>query len=101
MKLLTKEILARFPKLKETEGKAPEDVQVVAKFFTPWSNWTWYATEFDGVDEFFGYVSGFEKEFGYFTLSELQSVKGPFGLGVERDLNFKGTLADVMQKEAA
>ena len=57
----------------------------LVKFFTPDSNWTWYASEFDGEDLFFGLVSGFEVELGYFSLSELQSVKGPLGLPIERD----------------
>lgn len=41
---------------------------------------------------FFGYVSIFgdhNDEWGYFSLSELQTVKGPFGLGIERDLYFE------------
>lgn len=40
---------------------------------------------------FYGYVSIFGDEcdeWGYFALSELQSVKGPLGLGIERDLYF-------------
>jgi hypothetical protein len=40
---------------------------------------------------FYGYASIFgdhNDEWGYFALSELQSVKGPFGLGIERDLYF-------------
>ena len=61
----------------------------LVKFFTPDSNWTWYASEFDGEDIFFGLVDGFETELGYFSLSELQSVKGPLGLPVERDLHFE------------
>ena len=28
-------------------------------------------------------------EWGYFSLDELQSYKGPFGLGIERDLYWK------------
>ncbi len=60
----------------------------MAKFFTPDSNWTWYATEFDGEDTFFGLVSGFEEELGYFSLSELQSVTGPLGLHIERDIHW-------------
>ena len=59
------------------------------KFFTPDSNWTWYASEFDGEDIFFGLVVGFEVELGYFSLSELQSVRGPWGLPIERDLHFE------------
>ena len=57
-----------------------------AKYFTPDSNWTWYATEFDGEDIFFGLVDGFEKELGYFSLAELKSTRGPMGLPIERDL---------------
>ena len=59
------------------------------KFFTPDSNWTWYASEFDGEDIFFGLVSGFEVELGYFSLKELQEAHGPLGLPIERDLHFE------------
>jgi hypothetical protein len=38
---------------------------------------------------FFGLVIGFEIELGYFSLSELTSVKGTLGLPVERDLFFQ------------
>lgn len=58
------------------------------KFFTPDANWTWYATEFDGEDVFFGLVSGLEVELGYFSLSELDSIRGGLGLPVERDLYY-------------
>jgi hypothetical protein len=61
----------------------------MCKFFTPWSNWTWYVIEFDGEDLFFGYVVGHDKELGYFRHSELQSIQGPFGLRIERDMYFE------------
>jgi len=93
-KFLTKEILGKFPKLKETENE--ENPKIIAKFFCPWNNWTWYATEYDGEDTFFGLVEGFEKELGYFSLSELQSLRGPGGLKIERDMYFDGKhLGDV------
>ena len=96
MKLLTKEIIEKLPKLYTQEEKGLDAVAVV-KFFTPDSNWTWYATEFDGEDLFFGLVDGFEKEIGYFRLSELQSVKGALGLPIERDMYFKPkTLKELM-----
>jgi Protein of unknown function (DUF2958) len=38
---------------------------------------------------FFGYVIGQEAELGYFSLSELEQIRGRFGLPVERDLSFK------------
>jgi len=55
------------------------------KFFSIQSNWTWYASEFDGEDVFFGLVIGFEVELGYFSLSELESV----GILIERDEHFE------------
>jgi hypothetical protein len=100
MKLLTKEIEKNFPPLNSTENKEPKDVKIIAKFFCPWNHWTWYATEYDpetGI--FFGYVHGDFDEFGNFSLHEFQSVQGPFGLGIERDLHFgEHTLAEVMEK---
>ena len=46
---------------------------------------------------FFGFVIGLENEFGYFLLSELESVTTRFGVHVERDLAFRaGRLTDVV-----
>lgn len=67
------------------------DAIAQVKFFTPDSHWTWYASEFDGVDTFFGLVNGFETELGYFSLAELKRIRGYLGLPVERDRSFKPT----------
>ena len=91
MKLLTKELRAKLPKLYQTENTSVEEKTAIVKFFQPWGSWTWYATEFDGEDLFFGLVHGFWKEWGYFSLKELESVTGPWGLKIERDLYFKPT----------
>jgi len=88
MKLLTQELLKQFPKLNKTDGTPLEEKKVIAKFFTPDGSWTWYAVEFDGEDLFFGLVDGIEKEWGYFSLKELQSVQGTLGLPIEWDLYF-------------
>jgi hypothetical protein len=97
MKLLTKEIRQQLPELYSNEEVT--DPVVIAKFFTPWTSWTWYATEFDGVDTFFGLVVGHEIELGYFSLAELESVRGPGGLTIERDVSFKPTkLSEVRAK---
>ena len=99
MKLLTKEILKKLPKLGVTSELKSEDINVVVKFFAPWGSWSWYAVEFDCDDLFFGYVRGDFPELGMFSLSELQSVTGPFGLKIERDRYFGNhTLQDVMDK---
>ena len=88
MKLLTEQIRKRLPPLYSQDGLGGKAIAHV-KFFTPDSNWTWWATE--GQQEgddfvFFGLVDGFCKELGHFCLSELQSVRGALGLPVERDL---------------
>ncbi len=96
MELLTNELREKLPPLYSQEHE--EDPLVICKFFTPDSNWTFYAVEFDGEDLFFGWVVGFEKELGYFSLSELEHARGPLGLPVERDLYFSPTkLSEVMK----
>ncbi|MBA7577974.1 hypothetical protein ES708_19830 [subsurface metagenome] len=69
----------------EQDGKGGDAIAYV-KLFTPSGSWSWYITEFDGEDTFFGLVDGYEKELGYFSLKELQLVRGPLGLPIERDL---------------
>ena len=100
MKLLTAELRKQIPALYSQEKADP--VLAHAKFFCPWSNWTWFATEGseqDGDFLFFGYVIGHEEEWGYFLLSELEEVRGPGGLTIERDLYFKsGPFPEVIAK---
>lgn len=89
MKLLTKALSKKLPALYSQEEN--RDPMVVAKFFCPWNQWTWYATEggiSPTIDEyvFFGLVVGDETELGYFALSELESIHGPAGLKIERDM---------------
>ena len=63
---------------------------MVAKFFDPTGSWTWYLMNQDPQDPdyLWGIVKGFEVEIGSFSLSELQAIRGRFGLGIERDLYF-------------
>ncbi len=86
MMLLTADIRSKLPKLYASENT--EDPMVWCKFFTPDSSWTWYVVEFDGNDTFYGLVDGFERELGYFSLSEISTVRGALGLPVERDRYF-------------
>ena len=88
MELLTQKIIEKLPKLGVTDGVPTKDKAVIVKFFHPTGNWTWYATEWDGEDLFFGLVDGFELEWGYFSLKELKSIRGFLGLGIERDMYF-------------
>lgn len=87
MKLLTKELRDKLPPLYATEDE--EDPLVICKFFTPDSSWSWFAIEFDGEDTFYGFVDGHFQELGYFSLAELEGIRGPYGLPVERDTGFE------------
>jgi hypothetical protein len=102
MELLTEELYRLLPPIHSDATVAK------VKYFTPWSNWTWYASEAsaelaDGSEAslqdsraaervdviFFGLVNGPEKEYGYFRLSELEGIRGPLGLRIECDLHFR------------
>jgi hypothetical protein len=80
----------RLPKLYSGEKLGLKALAQV-KFFTPDAHWTWYASEFDGKDLFFGLVIGDFIELGSFSLSELATVRGGLGLPVERDKFFEPT----------
>ena len=104
--LLTKNLLAKLPALGTTDDKKPEDIKVPVKFFSPYSNWTWYLYEYEpGTRMFFGLVCGFEKEFGYVSLDELEAAVKKMRTGtlqlVERDTHWNSntTLREVCQRE--
>lgn len=75
--------------------KAEPDPIPVVKFFNPCGAATWLATELeeDG-DTLFGLADlGFGcPELGSFSLREIESVRLPFGLTIERDIGFDGQL---------
>ena len=90
MKLLTESLKKKIPPLYAQDGKG-DNATVYAKFFCPWNSWTWYVTEYDPkTNECFGYVDGDFPELGYFSVTELESVKHPqLMLGIEREIHFE------------
>lgn len=70
-------------------GREPDPAPVV-RFFNPVGSATWLATEMDEDGILFGLADlGFGcPELGGFALAELEAVRLPFGLGIERDLGF-------------
>ncbi|MFD2577937.1 DUF2958 domain-containing protein [Novosphingobium colocasiae] len=76
----------------QRDGKPEPDPVPVLKLFNPLGPATWLATELDEDDDtLFGLADlGFGcPELGYFSLSEIASVRLPFGLGIERDIGFE------------
>ena len=94
--LLPEAVRLQLPPLNSQEEEP--DPLVVCKFFTPDSDWTWYAVEFDGLDSFIGYVVGHVAELGSFTLHELEEARGPLGAKIERDEQFAPTRLSEIKK---
>lgn len=99
-KLITKTLERTIPKLYATQHDRDPIVRV--KLFTPDANFTWFITEYDPKKRLaFGYVEqafpeGAEGELGYFSIDEIEQVRGAFGLPVERDQWFRpGPLSKV------
>lgn len=100
MKLMTKKLMQLLPALGSTSELSPDKISVVVKYFTPDANFTWYVTEGEkDRDDYrlFGWVEGLYPELGYFMLSELERLRGPLGLKVERDLHFKNVFLNEIQ----
>ena len=74
----------------------------VVKFFNPLGAGVWLATELDeDGDIMFGLADLGYPELGSWSLSEMQSVRLPFGMGIERDLLFTGDFPISVWAEAA
>ena len=89
MKLLTAANRSTLPALYSQESQGLDAI-VHVKFFLPGHAGSWYVTEFDGRDSFFGLADlGMGRpELGYFSLAEIESVRGRYG-PMERDLHWK------------
>ena len=91
MKLWTKEIeqIAKQYPLSAQEGLG-YGAKVWLKYFNPYGAGTWLITEAeqreDGDWLLYGYCHIFEWEWGYVMLNDLENLKLPFGLTIERDL---------------
>ncbi len=89
MKFLTKPL---HRKLLANGQKPDQDHAPVVKFFNPCGAATWLISELDmDNDTAFGLCDlGMGcPELGNVSLKELQSIRGPLGLGIERDRHFK------------
>lgn len=77
----------------ETGGRTGTTPPPVVKFFCPWGAATWLiceAEECDGDYRLFGLcdLGHGTPEVGSVMLSDLQRIRGPLGLTIERDLYF-------------
>lgn len=103
MKLMTKEIEKVMPALYDTDGVPADEKSVPLKMFTPDSSFRWYMLEYDRDERvFFAFVTSHlcpDGELGYVSLDELEELRGPMGLPVERDLHWNpDTLLGAVKK---
>ena len=98
MELVPKTMLENIPDLYQTERTINPTCHI--KLFTPDSIFTWYIIEVSKEDKHtsYGFVKGFESELGYFSLKELETIKGSLGLRVERDISFSPTALEIIRK---
>jgi hypothetical protein len=101
MQLLTDKIKKALPSLYSTEDTPCEEKKVVVKFFNPLGSQTWEIVEGSYQEDMdtwllFGKCDlGFGgAEWGYVTLAELESIKLPMGMGIERDICVNSHLHD-------
>ncbi|WP_297838477.1 DUF2958 domain-containing protein [uncultured Roseibium sp.] len=74
----------------------------VVKFFNPFGQGVWLATELDpDSDILFGLADLGYPELGSFSLEELASIRLPFGMGIELDILFQTNVAVSEWVEAA
>lgn len=78
------------------------DHDPVVKFFNPLGEGVWLATELDNDgDIMFGLADLGYPELGSWSFSDLESIRLPFGMGIERDLLFTGDFPISVWAEAA
>ena len=90
MKLITKEIMGKL----KSNPKDNADNKPWLKLFNPAGSGTWLISEIDdNNDTMFGLcdLGHGSPELGYVSLKELESLKLPFGLKIERDMYFEPT----------
>ena len=100
MQLLTDKIKKALPSLYSTEQTPCLEKHVVVKFFNPLGSQTWEIVEGSYQEDMdtwllFGKCDlGYGAEWGYVTLAELESIKLPMGMGIERDICVNSHLHD-------
>lgn len=95
MLLMTKELeekLYQYPI--GSQDELGEEAEVIIKYFNPCGADTWLITEGEKQENgdwlLYSYMHIVEWEWGYVMLSELESVRLPFDLGIERELYVTG-----------
>ena len=94
MDLLPNELQIGLPKLYDCEDTPTNEMMLRIRFYDTNSTWEWYLIEFEPETNIaFGYVCGFEKEWGYFSIDELSSISS-----IKRDNDFQPITFEAWKK---
>jgi hypothetical protein len=101
MILLTPELRKKLIR-NNVEAREADHIPVV-KWFTPWARATWIITEMEPDGLCFGLcdVGHGTPELGYVSVEKLESIRGPVGLRIERDMHWRPTKPLSAYTEAA
>lgn len=93
MKIITKEIQTAFDKQGYVGDRTADKIVIICKLFNPCGAGTWYLYEQDknNPDWFMAFCNLGDSEMaelGTISMDELMSLQLPFGLKVERDMQF-------------
>ena len=103
MKLLTKANRTKLEaNARKTEIEGEDDHRPVVKLFDPCGSATWLLTEIEG-DIAFGLcdLGMGSPELGSVSITELEAITGPLGIGIERDQYFEAEMTISQYAEAA
>lgn len=85
MELMPKDLQIGLPRLYDTEDTLTDEMVIRIRYYDVNSSWEWLLIEYEPESKTaFGYVKGFENEWGYFSLEEMQSIPS-----IVRDENFQ------------
>ena len=107
MKIITKAVEDAFTKQGDCSQKSMKDIKIVLKLFNPAGAGTWYIYEKLDDDVYMCFANLGDPmfaEIGTVSMSELMSLRLPFGLTIERDMHFDPlsmTLEEVYDKVKA
>ncbi|MFY8162654.1 MAG: DUF2958 domain-containing protein [Brevundimonas sp.] len=98
MKLILPSMRARLIKAWRTSGPP------LVKLFVPWNAGTWLISEIDPDDPDLAFalcdLGVGSPELGYLHIPEIEAVRGPFGLKIERDLHWSPEKGKTMEQYA-
>ena len=89
MDLIPEDVRSQIPPLGATEGEA--DPMIWAKLTIPAVGWTWYLAEMHSLPPdaiFRGYAVGWDEQYEYFTLAELEQIAAVEGVPLTYDATF-------------